>query len=189
LQGETSIGKTSLITWLAKSTGNQCVRINNHEFTDLQDYIGSYQTNEAGKLVFVEGVLVNAVRKGFWIILDELNLAPSDVLEALNRVRTSLFFTNLVGALFLVLTVGVYCLHDFFNAFIYWFYQFFYFSDVFVMVFSLLFSCWIQIGNCSSRRSRKSLRHTRNSCCLLLRIRPAIMEDERFATRLPSAEH
>jgi len=26
------------------------------------------------------------VRKGFWIILDELNLAPSEVLEALNRL-------------------------------------------------------------------------------------------------------
>ena len=37
-------------------------------------------------LSFVTGVLVEAMRKGHWIILDELNLAPTDVLEALNRV-------------------------------------------------------------------------------------------------------
>jgi midasin len=32
------------------------------------------------------GVLVEAMRQGHWIILAELNLAPTDVLEALNRV-------------------------------------------------------------------------------------------------------
>ncbi|KAL1494716.1 hypothetical protein ABEB36_010268 [Hypothenemus hampei] len=86
LQGDTSVGKTSLIMYLAKSSGNKCVRINNHEHTDLQEYIGSYVADPAGKLVFREGVLVEAMRKGHWIILDELNLAPTDVLEALNRV-------------------------------------------------------------------------------------------------------
>ncbi|XP_034555077.1 midasin [Notolabrus celidotus] len=86
IQGETSVGKTSLIRWLAAATGNQCVRINNHEHTDIQEYIGCYSSDDKGKLVFQEGVLIDAMRKGYWIILDELNLAPTDVLEALNRL-------------------------------------------------------------------------------------------------------
>ncbi|XP_058750373.1 midasin-like isoform X2 [Vicia villosa] len=86
LQGPTSSGKTSLVHYLASVTGHEFVRINNHEHTDLQEYLGSYVTDASGKLVFNEGVLVKAVRNGYWIVLDELNLAPSDVLEALNRL-------------------------------------------------------------------------------------------------------
>ncbi|XP_003367965.1 putative midasin [Trichinella spiralis] len=86
LQGETSVGKTSLISYLANCTGNVCMRINNHQNTDIQDYVGSYVNNASGQLVFVEGPLVKAMRNGHWIILDELNLADSDVLESLNRV-------------------------------------------------------------------------------------------------------
>nr|XP_045010044.1 midasin isoform X2 [Jaculus jaculus] len=86
IQGETSVGKTSLIHWLAAATGNHCVRINNHEHTDIQEYIGCYTSGSSGKLVFKEGVLIDAMRKGYWIVLDELNLAPTDVLEALNRL-------------------------------------------------------------------------------------------------------
>ncbi|KAJ1401026.1 Sigma-54 interaction domain, ATP-binding site 1 [Sesbania bispinosa] len=86
LQGPTSSGKTSLVQYLAAITGHEFVRINNHEHTDLQEYLGSYITDANGKLVFNEGVLVKAVRNGYWIVLDELNLAPSDVMEALNRL-------------------------------------------------------------------------------------------------------
>ncbi|EIE25917.1 hypothetical protein COCSUDRAFT_12734, partial [Coccomyxa subellipsoidea C-169] len=85
-RGPTSSGKTSLVTHLARATGHRCVRINNHEQTDLQEYLGSYVADEAGRLVFREGALVTAVRAGHWVILDELNLAPSEVLEALNRL-------------------------------------------------------------------------------------------------------
>lgn len=86
LQGNTSVGKTSLILYLAQLTGNKCYRINNHEHTDLQEYVGRYVLREDGELVFQEGLLVRAMKKGHWIILDELNLAPSELLEALNRV-------------------------------------------------------------------------------------------------------
>ena len=86
IQGETSTGKTSLISFLAKQTGNKLIRINNHEHTDLQEYVGQYVPSEDGRLVFAPGALVKAMKHGWWLLLDELNLAPPDVLEALNRV-------------------------------------------------------------------------------------------------------
>ncbi|KAG8823439.1 hypothetical protein FRC19_003943 [Serendipita sp. 401] len=87
IEGPTSSGKTSAIEYLARLTGHRFVRINNHEHTDIQEYIGSYITNpETGQLRFHDGLLVRALREGHWIVLDELNLAPSDVLEALNRL-------------------------------------------------------------------------------------------------------
>ncbi|CDO96280.1 unnamed protein product [Kluyveromyces dobzhanskii CBS 2104] len=86
IQGPTSAGKTSMIKYLADITGHKFVRINNHEHTDLQEYLGTYVTDDTGKLSFKEGILVDALKKGHWIVLDELNLAPTDVLEALNRL-------------------------------------------------------------------------------------------------------
>ncbi|KAK3943064.1 hypothetical protein QBC46DRAFT_282877 [Diplogelasinospora grovesii] len=86
IQGPTSSGKTSMIEYLANYTGNKFVRINNHEHTDLQEYLGTYVSDSDGKLRFQEGLLVQAMREGSWIVLDELNLAPTDVLEALNRL-------------------------------------------------------------------------------------------------------
>ncbi|KAI6359331.1 hypothetical protein MCOR25_007092 [Pyricularia grisea] len=86
IQGPTSAGKTSMIEYLANYSGNKFVRINNHEHTDLQEYLGTYVSGNDGKLRFQEGILVQAMRQGSWIVLDELNLAPTDVLEALNRL-------------------------------------------------------------------------------------------------------
>ena len=95
LQGPTSSGKTSLVTYIAKRSGHTCIRINNHEHTDLSEYFGTFvaapsedggAANAGSSLVFKEGPLVQAMRKGHWIILDELNLAPTDVLESLNRL-------------------------------------------------------------------------------------------------------
>ncbi|KAJ1504176.1 hypothetical protein HMI55_002132 [Coelomomyces lativittatus] len=86
IQGPTSSGKTSMIEYLAHLTGHTFVRVNNHAHTDLQEYLGCYVSNDQGQLIFKEGTLVTALRQGHWIVLDELNLAPTDVLEALNRL-------------------------------------------------------------------------------------------------------
>ncbi|KAF1961861.1 P-loop containing nucleoside triphosphate hydrolase protein [Byssothecium circinans] len=67
IQGPTSSGKTSMIEYLAKRSGNKF-------------YLGSYISGSDGKLTFQEGILVKALREGHWIVLDELNLAPTDLL-------------------------------------------------------------------------------------------------------------
>src|ERR1700686_1394987 len=85
IEGPTSSLKTSAIAYVAGRTNHQFIRTNNHEHTDIQEYIGSYVSDPVtGKLVFQDGILVRALRRGDWIVLDELNLAPTDVLEALN---------------------------------------------------------------------------------------------------------
>ncbi|VDB91850.1 unnamed protein product [Peniophora sp. CBMAI 1063] len=87
IEGPTSAGKTSAIEYLARRTGHRFVRINNHEHTDIQEYLGTYVSDpETGALVWRDGLLVQALRQGDWLVLDELNLAPTDVLEALNRL-------------------------------------------------------------------------------------------------------
>ncbi len=76
IQGETSVGKTSLIQYLAQATGKQCVRVNNHEHTDLQEYVGFYAADETGKLVFKEGKTNIALSK--WSICLSLYKLCSD---------------------------------------------------------------------------------------------------------------
>ena len=104
IQGPTSAGKTSLVQYIGERTGNKVVRVNNHEHTDIAEYLGMWSgdgngdevkmndskdqemISNGGGIVWKDGILVKALREGSWIILDELNLAPTDVLEALNRL-------------------------------------------------------------------------------------------------------
>ena len=85
LEGTTGSGKTSLVTYLASITNNTLVRINNHEHVDLVEYIGNYQLID-NEFQFINGPLIQAMQQGHWLLLDELNLAPSDILESLNRL-------------------------------------------------------------------------------------------------------
>lgn len=86
LEGPTSTGKTSVVLFLAGLLNQKVLRVNNHKDTDLEEYIGRYvPSNQTGKLEFVDGVLARAMKEGHWILLDELNLAKSEILEALNR--------------------------------------------------------------------------------------------------------
>ncbi|KAJ3005956.1 AAA ATPase midasin, partial [Thoreauomyces humboldtii] len=88
LEGSPGVGKTSLVTTLAHLTGHNLTRINLSEQTDLTDLFGTdlpvEGTGNAGRFAWRDGPFLNAMKKGEWVLLDELNLASQQVLEGLN---------------------------------------------------------------------------------------------------------
>lgn len=87
LEGSPGVGKTSLVIALARTSGNNIVRINLSEQTDVSDLFGAdlpVEGGEGGKFAWRDGPLLQALREGSWVVLDELNLASQSVLEGLN---------------------------------------------------------------------------------------------------------
>lgn len=83
VEGPTSTSKTSAIRFLASLVGAEVLRVNLNGQTDTSELLGRYVPEGAGWR-FQEGVLPLALRNGWWVILDEVNLAEPSVLERLN---------------------------------------------------------------------------------------------------------
>ena len=86
LEGGPGIGKTAVVQQVAKLLGHSCERINLSANTTVEQLLGSYVPKVAGgQRVFAwqDGVLVRAIRQGKWLLLDEINLAPPEVLAAI----------------------------------------------------------------------------------------------------------
>ena len=87
LEGSPGVGKTSLVSALAKAAGHNLVRINLSEQTDMMDLLGAdlpADGGAAGEFRWADGAFLAALKNGDWVLLDELNLAPQPVLEGLN---------------------------------------------------------------------------------------------------------
>ena len=87
LEGSPGVGKTSLVVALAKASNNEIIRINLSEQTDVSDLFGAdlpVEGAKGGVFGWRDGPLLQALRNGSWVVLDELNLASQSVLEGLN---------------------------------------------------------------------------------------------------------
>ncbi|XP_015108995.1 midasin [Diachasma alloeum] len=87
LEGSPGVGKTSLVSAIAKASGHSLLRINLSDQTDVSDLFGADLPLEGGKggqFAWKDGPFLRALRAGDWILLDELNLASQSVLEGLN---------------------------------------------------------------------------------------------------------
>ncbi|KAJ4772445.1 Midasin [Rhynchospora pubera] len=89
LEGSPGVGKTSLIVALGGFSRHEVVRINLSEQTDMMDLLGSdlpVRGENGMEFSWSDGILLQALKRGSWVLLDELNLAPQSVLEGLNSI-------------------------------------------------------------------------------------------------------
>ncbi|RLA66587.1 MAG: hypothetical protein DRQ88_06035 [Epsilonproteobacteria bacterium] len=93
LTGPTGSGKTSSIYEMAKRQGREVIRVNLNSQTTVHDLIGQQSltyTTVDGKAIpitkWIYGVLPTAMKKGAWIILDEIDYATQELLGALQQV-------------------------------------------------------------------------------------------------------
>jgi hypothetical protein len=86
LEGPPGIGKTAVVEHVASLLGYPCERINLSGSVTVGQLLGSYVPQVVGgQRVFAwqDGVLMQALKRGAWVLLDEVNLAPPEVLSAI----------------------------------------------------------------------------------------------------------
>lgn len=83
--GETGTGKTSAVRTLAEKAKKPYRRVNLNGGTTADELVGRILLNKEGTF-WADGILTEAVRKGYWIVLDEINAAGADVLFALHSL-------------------------------------------------------------------------------------------------------
>jgi cobaltochelatase CobS len=85
LIGETGVGKTQAVRYLAWKTNNGLRRVNLNGATTVDEFLGKMLINEQGTY-WVDGVLVNAMQAGDWILLDEINACLPEIAFCLHSL-------------------------------------------------------------------------------------------------------
>lgn len=85
LVGETGTGKTSMIRELAAHHKRQVVRFTLTGETTVDDFVGKYELEEQ-KTIWKDGVLLTALKKGHWLVVDEINAALPEILFVLHSL-------------------------------------------------------------------------------------------------------
>lgn len=85
LKGETGTGKTTLVHELAHRTNNSLRQINLNGNTTVDEIVGRTVLKGQGT-EFIDGIMIDAMRNGHWLLLDELNAGLPEVLLALQQV-------------------------------------------------------------------------------------------------------
>ncbi len=85
LIGETGVGKTSAVRYLAAITNTPLRRVNMNGSMTAEDFLGQLLI-ENGSTFWKDGVLTECMRKGYWLIIDEVNAASAEIMFALHSL-------------------------------------------------------------------------------------------------------
>jgi len=85
LIGETGVGKTSAVRHLASRTHNSLRRVNANGSMTAEDFVGQLLVDEKGTY-WKDGVLVEAMRNGYWLVIDEINACSAEILFVLHSL-------------------------------------------------------------------------------------------------------
>jgi len=85
LFGPTGVGKTSLVLQNAARIKQPVVRVNLNGQVSVSDLVGSIGLSKVGT-IWNDGALPRAMRNGYWLVLDEIDFGPPDVLSLLYPV-------------------------------------------------------------------------------------------------------
>jgi cobaltochelatase CobS len=85
LTGHMGTGKTSCYEQIAARLGQPVIRVNMNGQTTIADFVGFWSV-KGGETVWIDGALPLAMRRGFWLIIDELDFAEPQILSVLNSV-------------------------------------------------------------------------------------------------------
>ncbi len=88
LEGPTAASKTWAIFYLAALLGVGVFRVNLSAQSDVSELVGRFvpDTERPGGFRFQYGPAPRAMLEGAWLVMDEANLAPSEILERTNSL-------------------------------------------------------------------------------------------------------
>ncbi len=85
LIGETGVGKTTLVSELAGESKTDLIRVNLTGQTSTDEFVGKWLIKDKATY-WQDGILIQAMKKGSWIVLDEINSALPEILFKLHAL-------------------------------------------------------------------------------------------------------
>jgi len=85
LVGETGTGKTTLVKKFAKDKKKELVRVSLNGNISTEEILGKYLL-EKERTVWQDGILTEAIKKGHWVVFDEINSCSPEILFAIHAL-------------------------------------------------------------------------------------------------------